>query len=106
MLIAQANLRETPSFDLKNCLKYFVGDKKRVDDFYKSCQDTGLRRVVEGVEMLKNRKRPSEAFWSQLYRIKTRRQAMNLNLNMLFANDIRDPFGFEPSLSETLFLFT
>ena len=53
--------------------------------------------------LLKQKKRPSEGFWSQVARIKDRRRAKNLNLKMFLINDIRNPFEFEPTLSELYF---
>ncbi len=102
-LVAQLNLRESPSRAPKKCLKYFVGEKQDVREFYQDCQDSGLRRIVEGLSFLKNKKRPSENFWSQVNEIKSRRQAKRLNLTMLLVNDVEEPFNFAPTLSELYF---
>ncbi len=102
-LVAQLNLRENPNENPDHCLRYFVGEKKNIGEFYKFCQDTGLRRVVEGLHLLKTKKRPSESFWTQVHEIKSRRQAKRLNLAMLYINDLKDPFDFAPTLSELYF---
>ncbi len=102
-LISQLNLRETPGQSPERCLRYFVGEKKNVREFYQNCQDSGLRRVVEGINRLRNKKRPSEGFWTQVNTIRSRRQAKRLNLAMLFINDIHEPFDFAPTLSELYF---
>ncbi len=102
-LLAQANLREPPRFDSGGCLKYFVEEKKDMASFYKHCQNPGLRKVVHGISMLKAKKRPLDGFWAQVDAIRNRRRALNLNLNMLFINDVKRPFDFAPSLSELYF---
>ncbi len=103
MLLSQMNLRENPSFPVESCLRYFVEESKGVEDFYKYCQDSGLRRVVEGLNLLRSRKRPSDSFWSQVHQIRSRRGALHLNLHMLYINDLNEPFDFAPSLSELYF---
>lgn len=102
-LLAQINLREPVSQKLSGCLKYFTGERKNIEQFYQYCQDSGLRRVVEGLDMLKNKKRPEDGFWSQVSDIKGRRFAKHLNLKMLLINDVKNPFNFGPSLSELYF---
>ena len=66
VLVAQANLREPLSMTPDNCLKYFVTEGNKVENFYKYCQDSKLRRVVEGVGILKAKKRTSDSFWAQV----------------------------------------
>jgi hypothetical protein len=103
LLVAQLNLREVPRRKPQRCLSYFVGETRDVDEFYQHCENAGLRRVVEGLSLLKNKKRPSDSFWMQVNKIKTRRAALSLNLAMRFVNDLREPFDFAPSLSELYF---
>jgi hypothetical protein len=102
-VVAHMNLRETPSFEVKRCLLFFTAEVKRTEDFYKTCRDAGLRHVVEGLQMLKNKKRPSDRFWEQVNQIKRRRQALNINARMWFMNDVKAGFDFSPSLSEMYF---
>lgn len=102
-LVAQTNLREPLLFEPKGCLSYFVSDRKDISGFYKKCQDTGLRKVVEGINLLNNKSKPSTSFWDQVYQIKARRLAQNINLKMNFVNDIDKPFDFSPGLAELYF---
>lgn len=103
MLIAQMNLRETPSFETVNCLKYFVGESHEINNFYKYCPNSELRKVVEGIGKLRKKQRPSDSFWSQITEIKNYRRAKDINLKLQFVNDIRVPFDFKPSLAELYF---
>lgn len=103
MLVALTNLRENPTFETDKCLKYFVGENNKISDFYRHCQDSELRKVVEGIKNLKSKARPSESFWSQLASIKSYRRAKDLNLDMHFINDIDQPFDFSPKMAELYF---
>lgn len=103
MLVALTNLRENPTFEADDCLKYFVGENNKIADFYRHCQDSELRKVVEGIKNLKMKSRASESFWSQLTTIKSNRSAKILNLKMHFINDISMPFDFSPKLAELYF---
>jgi hypothetical protein len=102
-LISQTNLRENPNFEIKNCLKYFVDERLRIENFYKHCQDTELRKIVEGIHNLKNKIKPSAGFWDQVSDIKNQRRAKEINLKTYFLNDIKKPFEFQPSLAELYF---
>lgn len=103
LLVANLNLRVSLAKKTQGCLKFFVDPTASLDDFYKSCQDSGLRKVVAGVSRLKNKLRPSQSFWEQVHLVKSQRQAKQVNLNMLFINDVVEAFDFGPSLSELYF---
>ncbi len=101
--LAAANLREDIPGRPEGCLLYFFEEHKKIDNFYKHCKDSGLRRVVEGLHQLKNKQSPSNGFWAQVNEIKNKRRAKILNLKMLFVNDIAQPFDYSPELSELYF---
>jgi hypothetical protein len=103
LLISQLNFRENPSQSVSGCLQYFVELNKSTSDFYKNCQDSELRQVVEGLHSLRNKQRPSDGFWAQISSINKKRRAKIVNLQSLFKNDIQDPFDFSPSLAELYF---
>ncbi len=101
--LAQANMKKKKDRNHQGCLLYFSEEPRKIDDFYKYCKDSGLRRVVEGISLLKSNQSPTNGFWSQVNEIKNNRAAKVLNLNMLFVNDIDQPFNYSPSLSELYF---
>ncbi len=102
-LIAQLNLNEPTTKDIKGCLSYFVDDLKAIDDFYKTCQDSQLRKIVEGIKTLKSKKKASPQFWAEISNLIQFRKAKDLNLEMEFINDVNRPFDFNPKISELYF---
>lgn len=103
ILVSQMNFRESPGGKVGGCLSYFTEMNKSISDFYKICQDSELRKVVEGLYQLRQKKRASEGFWAQVSLINQRRRAKIINLQMMFKNDIAKPFDFSPSLAELYF---
>ncbi len=102
-LVSQMNFRESPEGKVSGCLTYFTNVNKSISDFYKICQDSELRKVVEGLYQLRQKKKASESFWAQVSLMNQRRRAKIINLQMLFKNDIAKPFDFSPSLAELYF---
>ena len=84
-------------------MKYFVNTNESTSNFYKECDSSELRKVVEGLQNLRTKQKPSQSFWEQVHNIKHIRRAKLLNLKMNFTNDIDKPFEFSPSLAEMYF---
>jgi len=103
ILVSQMNFHESPNFKVSGCLSYFTDLNKSISDFYKNCQDSELRKVVEGLYQLRQKKKASESFWAQVSSLNQRRRAKIINLQMMFKNDIDKPFDFSPSLAELYF---
>ncbi|MCJ8275507.1 MAG: hypothetical protein MJK18_01600, partial [Bdellovibrionales bacterium] len=87
----------------KGCMKYFMNSQEPISDFYKKCENSSLRKVVEGIYSLKSKQKPAKSFWQQVYRIKSVRFAKDVNLKMHFINDVKRPFEFTPTLAELYF---
>ena len=104
-LVAQRNLADdSNSLSLNNCMKYFKrGLKPKTNEFYRSCEDVSLKRVIEGLWQLNQKKKPSKIFWSEVNEIKRRRNALDLNFKLNLINDVRDPLNFAPTLAELFF---
>lgn len=102
-LVAQRNLNEPVTAISESCLFYLSSDRYDIDDFYRNCQDSGLKKIVEGILALRQKRKPSSQFWAEISNIVAHREAKELNLKMNFINDVKKPFEFHPKLSELFF---
>ena len=102
-IVAARNKKEEVKEGPKGCLSYFLSLTEDTSNFYRKCDNSELRKVVEGLSSLRLKQKPSNSFWEQVYRIKNNRRAKNINFKMNFINDVKKPFEFDPTLAELYF---
>ena len=102
-IVALKNLKEKVKARNKGCWLYFSDTKLSLDNFYRQCEDSSLRKIAEGLSLLKLKKKPLKSFWSEVRALKNIRTVKRLNLDMFLINDVDEAFHFEPSLSELYF---